>query len=64
MELLAEAFVEKPKEKAAPGKETGKGDAAAAAVAKKKAEKISLLDSKALRNNGIVLKRFRQVLHN
>lgn len=66
MELLAECFVEKPKEKKkdVPGKGGGAGggsggDAAAAAAKKKAAEKVDLLDSKTLRNNGIVFKRFR-----
>lgn len=64
MELLAESFVEKPKEKK-PAKDPKEADggseaAAAAAAAKKKAaEKVDLLDGKTLRNNGIVFKRFR-----
>lgn len=53
LELLADAFVEKPKEKS-EGKDAKKDKA----PMPKKEEKISLLDSKTLRNNGIVLKRF------
>lgn len=66
MDLLADCFAEKPKEKKkdASGKNGAAGggpggDAAAAAAKKKAAEKVDLLDSKTLRNNGIVFKRFR-----
>lgn len=56
-----DAFVEKPKEKKPLVKDDAKG--VSAVDAKKKAnEQVSLLDSKVLRNNGIVLKLFRCAL--
>lgn len=62
MELLAESFAEKPKEKKADDKGAKEKEAAAAAAAKKKAnEKVELLDGKTLRNTGIAFKRFRCV---
>lgn len=58
MDLLADAFVEKPKEKK-PNANKGDGEGGAVGAGKKKAAKVELLDAKTLRNNGIVFKRFR-----
>lgn len=50
--------MEKPKVKK-PTVNKGEEEGGAAGAGKKKAAKVELLDSKTLRNNGIVFKRFR-----